>query len=52
MTRRSAIGLAGLALLLLARIVSAHGGYQETTRDPAFGLKLRWPRFHVGESRP
>jgi hypothetical protein len=39
-----------LALPLLGRIVSAHGGYQEITRDPAFGLKLRWPRFHGGES--
>ena len=44
-------GVDCLALPLLARIVSAHGGYQETTRDPAFGLKLRWPRFHDGESR-
>jgi hypothetical protein len=39
------IGVDCLALPLLARIVSAHGGYHETTRDPAFGLKLRWPRF-------
>jgi hypothetical protein len=41
-------GVDCLALPLLARIVSAHGGYQETTLDPAFGLKLRWPRFHAG----
>ena len=39
-----------LALPLLARIVAAHGGSQETSRDPAFGLKLRWPRFLAGES--
>jgi hypothetical protein len=39
-----------LALPLLARIVSAHGGYQETTSEPAFGLKLRWPRIHDADS--
>jgi hypothetical protein len=40
-----------LALPLLARIVSAHGGSQETTPEPHFGLKLRWPRFHAGEPK-
>jgi hypothetical protein len=39
-----------LALPLLARIVAAHGGHQETTRDPTFGLKIRWPQFRVQES--
>jgi hypothetical protein len=39
-----------LSLPLLARIVAAHGGCQETMRDPAaFRLKLRWPRFQSGE---
>jgi hypothetical protein len=43
-------GVDCLALPLLARIVSAHGGHQESTLDPAFGLKLRWPQFHAAES--
>ena len=38
-----------LALPLLARIVSAHGGSLETTSDPAFAMTLRWPRFQAGE---
>jgi hypothetical protein len=40
-----------LALPLLARIVSAHGGSQEAMRDPTFGLTLRWPQFYAGDSR-
>ena len=36
-----------LALPLLARIVTAHAGHTEMTREPGRGfcLKLRWPRF-------
>ena len=34
-----------LALIFLARVVSAHGGHLETTTGPAFGAKLRWPQI-------
>jgi signal transduction histidine kinase len=38
-----------LALPLLARIVSAHGGYLETSSGPDFTMRLRFPRFQSGE---
>ena len=34
-----------LALPVLARIVAAHGGGLDRGRDPAFGVRLRWPQF-------
>jgi len=34
-----------VALIFLARVVSAHGGHLETTSAPAFGAKLRWPQI-------
>jgi len=42
-------GVDSLALPLLARIVSAHGGYLETDSDPALAMRLGWPRFQVCE---
>jgi hypothetical protein len=39
-----------LALPLLARIVSAHGGCVETVSDPALVMRLGWPQFQAGES--
>jgi hypothetical protein len=38
-----------LALPLLARIVSAHGGYVETSTEPTVMMTLRWPRFKARE---
>jgi hypothetical protein len=38
-------GVDCLALPLLARIVSAHGGTLKADHDPAFVMRLRWPRF-------
>jgi hypothetical protein len=38
-----------LALPLLARIVSAHRGYLETSSEPDFTMRLRFPRFQSGE---
>jgi hypothetical protein len=38
-----------LAHPLLKRIVAAHGGFVETAVDPAFVVKLRWPRFQPSE---
>jgi hypothetical protein len=43
--RRSSSCVDSLALALLARVVSAHGGSLETTFDSGFGMKLGWPRF-------
>lgn len=39
-----------LALPLLARIVSAHKGYLETSSEPDFTMRLRFPRFHKAAS--
>jgi hypothetical protein len=39
-----------LAHPLLKRIVAAHGGFVETTTNPAFVVKVRWPRFQSPES--
>jgi hypothetical protein len=38
-----------LALPLLARIVSAHGGSLETSSEPDFATRVRLPRFQSGE---
>ena len=38
-----------LALPLLARIVSAHGGSVETGNEPDFATRIRLPRFQSGE---
>jgi hypothetical protein len=38
-----------LALPLLARIVSAHGGSLETGNEPDFAMRIRLPRFPSGE---
>jgi len=32
---------------LLARIIQAHGGFQEMTTEPEFTIRLRWPRFRI-----
>jgi hypothetical protein len=42
---RPAVRVDSLALPLLARVVAAHNGTLETTSDPAFEMKLRWPQF-------
>ena len=34
-----------LALPVLGRIVAAHGGRLDRSRDPAFGVRLRWPQY-------
>jgi len=46
---RPTVRVDSLALPLLARVVAAHGGFLETTSDPAFGVKLRWPQFRSSE---
>ncbi len=38
-------GVDSLALLLLKRIILAHGGSLEMNCDPTFVMTLRWPRF-------
>jgi hypothetical protein len=48
--KRPASTVDSLALPLLIRILSAHGGSHETSTDPAFALKLRWPRFKDREA--
>jgi hypothetical protein len=45
---RTASGVGSLALPLLSRIVSAHGGSVGSTSDPAFTLMARWPQFQCG----
>jgi hypothetical protein len=42
---RTSVCVHSLALVLLARIVAAHGGSLDTTSDPAFGIELAWPQF-------
>ena len=32
-----------------ARVAAAHGGNLETTHEPSFGVKIRWPRFRSNE---
>jgi hypothetical protein len=34
-----------VALLLLERVASAHGGHLETSREPSFGVKVCWPQI-------
>ena len=41
-----------LALPLLARVVTAHGGHKEETWLPAFAIRLRWPQIHIGAHGP
>jgi hypothetical protein len=44
-----ACGVASLVLSLLNQIISAHDGTLQSTEDPAFHLRLRWPRYQLGE---
>jgi hypothetical protein len=41
-----------LVLPLLARIVAAHGGRLDSTREPSLRLRLRWPRFQSSVAGP
>ena len=49
---RSAVRVDSLALPLLTRVAAAHGGSLETTYEPSFGVKFRWPQFRSNEPCP
>jgi len=44
---RPSVRVDSLVLPMLAQVMAAHGGYVETTRDPAYGVKLCWPQYRL-----